>query len=152
MPGVLMIETMAQVAGLLLLDGDRSIARAWLRGVDNAKFRSRVVPGDRLHVEIVAGPRRGAIARLSAVATIDGSVAAEAELVMGLEVGGRRAELGVRKQAADVHPTAIVHPNAKIGDGTVVGPFVTIGEHVTIGRNNSIGASTVIDGLTTIGD
>src|SRR5689334_8257703 len=60
MPGVLMIETMAQVAALLLLDdqrGDRSITRAWLRGVDNAKFRSRVVPGDRLMVEVNAGAR-----------------------------------------------------------------------------------------------
>jgi UDP-N-acetylglucosamine acyltransferase len=155
MPGVLMIETMAQVGAILLLDGDRSISRAWLRGVDNAKFRSRVVPGDRLHVEITAGPRRGSIARFNAVATIDGSVAAEAELVMGLEAATRKRSAGggeLEAGAADIHPKAIVHPNAKIGAGTVVGPFVTIGEHVTIGCNNRIGASTVIDGLTTIGD
>jgi 3-hydroxymyristoyl/3-hydroxydecanoyl-(acyl carrier protein) dehydratase len=41
MPGVLMIETLAQVATILLMDGPESttIGRAWLRGVDNAKFR-----------------------------------------------------------------------------------------------------------------
>jgi UDP-N-acetylglucosamine acyltransferase len=144
MPGVLMIETMAQVATVLLVEGSgggETVRRAWLRGVDRAKFRSRVVPGDRLVIEVTAGPRRGALARLNAVASIDGSVAAEAELVMALDV-----------VSAEIHPTAIVHPGARVGAGTIVGPYATIGEHVTIGRNNRIGASAVIDGLTTIGD
>jgi UDP-N-acetylglucosamine acyltransferase len=149
MPGVLMIETMAQVATILLTGDGAGVRRAWLRGVDNAKFRWRVVPGDRLRVEVTAGPRRGAIARLNAVATIDGNVAAEAELVMGLEVGKDAKDT---KELADVHATAIVHPAARIGAGTVVGPFVTIGAHVTIGRNCRIGASCVIDGDTTIGE
>ena len=50
MPGVLMIETLAQVATILLVHGPeaRPSASAWLRGVDNAKFRLQVVPGDRL--------------------------------------------------------------------------------------------------------
>ena len=142
MPGVLMIETMAQVAALLLVQGGAGVRRAWLRGVDNAKFRARVVPGDRLMVEVTAGARRHALARMSAVATIDGAVAAEADLLMGVERG----------PDADIHPSAIVHANAKVGAGTVVGPYVTIGEHVTIGRDCRIGASCVIDGLTRIGD
>src|SRR5580765_4254498 len=71
MPGVLLIETMAQVSAILLLQGD--VRRAWLRGVDNAKFRARVVPGDRLTVEVTAGARRQSLARVRAVATIDGS-------------------------------------------------------------------------------
>src|SRR4029078_7563176 len=112
MPGVLMIETMAQAATLLLTEGEQGakIRRAWLRGVDNAKFRSRVVPGDRLMLEITAGPRRRGIARLNAGSPSAGNVAAEAELVIGLE-GTREATGG----KAEVHPTAIVHPNAKIG-------------------------------------
>ncbi len=143
MPGVLMIETLAQVATILLMHGPdgASISRTWLRGVDDAKFRLRVVPGDRLTLDVTLGPRRGAIARLRAVASINGNVAAEADLVMGLEIG-----------AADIHPTAIVHPNARIGAGTVVGPYATIGERVVIGRQCRIGASTVIDGVTVIGD
>jgi len=160
MPGVLMIETMAQVAALLLMHGTPGpqTRRAWLRGVDRAKFRARVVPGDRLTVEVTAGPRRGRLARLSAIATIDGNVAAEADLLMGVEAstqiaGSRQLAAGSEAGgSADIHPTAIVQPGATIGAGTVVGPYVTIGEHVRIGQRCRIGASTVIDGLTTIGD
>jgi UDP-N-acetylglucosamine acyltransferase len=143
MPGVLMIETLAQVATILLMHGpdSASVGRAWLRGVDNAKFRLQVVPGDRLTLEVTVGPRRDAIARVKAVASINDKVAAEAELVMGLE-----------SRSANIHPTAIVHPSARVGAGTVIGPYVTIGERVTIGRDCSIGASCVIDGVTQIGD
>src|SRR5689334_10089245 len=84
MPGVLMIETMAQVAAILLVQSGDPVRRAWLRGVDNAKFRARVVPGDRLTVEVKAGARRSSLARVSAIATIDGAVAAEADLLMGV--------------------------------------------------------------------
>jgi beta-hydroxyacyl-ACP dehydratase FabZ len=150
MPGVLMIETLAQVATILLTHGPNgaSISGTWLRGVDNAKFRLPVVPGDRLTLEVTMGARRARIARAKAVASINGAVAAEAELVIGLEAGSRKREAG----RADVHPTAIVHPGAQIGAGTVIGPYVTIGERVTIGRDCDIGASCVIDGVTTIGD
>ena len=143
MPGVLMIETLAQVATILLTHGPggTSTGRAWLRGVDNAKFRLQVVPGDRLTLEVTAGARRETLARVKAVASINGKVAAEAELVMGLEGA-----------AADIHPTAIIHPSATVGAGTVIGPYVTVGERVRIGRDCRIGASCVIDGLTEIGD
>ena len=143
MPGVLMIETLAQVATILLTHGPggTSTGRAWLRGVDNAKFRLQVVPGDRLTLEVTAGARRETLARVKAVASINGKVAAEAELVMGLEGA-----------AADIHPTAIIHPSATVGVGTVIGPYVTVGERVRIGRDCRIGASCVIDGLTEIGD
>jgi len=154
MPGVLMIETLAQVATILLVHGPdgRSIAGTWLRGVDNAKFRLPVVPGDRLTLEVTMGARRAAIARAKAVASINGSVAAEAELVIGVDAAGtpRRSAAGTAR--ATIHPSAMVHPGAVIGGGTVIGPFVTIGERVTIGRDCHIGASCVIDGVTAIGD
>ena len=150
MPGVLMIETLAQVATILLTQdpNDGSIGRTWLRGVDNAKFRLRVVPGDRLMLEVTAGPRRASLARMRAVASIDGNVAAQAELLMGLESAG----VARRTQPATIHPTAIVHPSAQVGAGSVVGPFVTIGARVTIGQECRIGASCVIDGVTDIGN
>jgi UDP-N-acetylglucosamine acyltransferase len=165
MPGVLMIETLAQVATILLVhapDGP-AVSNTWLRGVDNAKFRLPVVPGDRLTLEVTLGARRGPMARAKAVARINGGVAAEAELVIGVEstsalrATADKSTSAVRATvdtgaAADVHPTAIVHPAAKIGAGTIIGPYVTIGEHVTIGRDNRIGASCVIDGVTVIGD
>jgi UDP-N-acetylglucosamine acyltransferase len=160
MPGVLMIETLAQVATILLTQGPdgRSIRRAWLRGVDDAKFRLRVVPGDRLTLEVTAGPRRASIAKVRAVASINGQVAAEAHLLMGLDVaesaerakGAERAQRGA-EDTPPIHPTAIVHPGARIGAGTRIGPYATIGEHVRIGRDCTIGASCVIDGVTEIG-
>jgi UDP-N-acetylglucosamine acyltransferase len=149
MPGVLMIETLAQVATVLLLNSPDAAAgtlRACLRGVDNAKFRRQVVPGDRLRLEVVLGPRRTTLARAHASAYIGDELVAEAELVMGLTgaAGGRGA--------ARVHETAIVHSSATIGAGTEVGPYVTIGAQVRIGKDCRIGASAVIDGPTEIGD
>jgi UDP-N-acetylglucosamine acyltransferase len=150
MPGVLMIETFAQVATVLLTNGGGAAdgGRAYLRGVDKAKFRRQVVPGDRLRLEVVMGARRTNLARAHAVAYLSDDIVAEAELVMGL-AGGRAARVSA---AAKVHPTAIVHEGASIGAGTDVGPYVTIGRYVRIGRDCRIGASTVIDGWTEIGD
>jgi UDP-N-acetylglucosamine acyltransferase len=144
LPGVLMIETLAQVATVLILHapGGEAVDRVWLRGVDDAKFRRQVVPGDRLQLEVTMGARRGTLARARGVATIEGSIVAEAHLVMAIGAAKR----------ADVHPTAIVHPGAVIGAGTIVGPYATIGERVRVGRNCRIGASCVIDGATEIGE
>jgi UDP-N-acetylglucosamine acyltransferase len=149
MPGVLMIETLAQVATVLLMSGGTSGSngRAYLRGVDNAKFRRQVVPGDRLRLEVVMGARRTTLARARATAYLGDDVVAEAQLLMGLagaQTGGRGG--------AKIHPTAIVQAGATIGAGTEIGPYVTIGRHVRIGKDCRIGASTVIDGMTEIGD
>jgi UDP-N-acetylglucosamine acyltransferase len=150
MPAVLMIETLSQVATILIMHGpdSASIARTWLRGVDDAKFRKQVVPGDRLQLEVTLGVQRTSIARARALARIDGAIVAEAHLLMGLE----RVRRGTMRGRAEIHPAAIVHPGAEIGAGTIVGPFATIGEHVRIGRDCRIGASAVIDGWTEIGD
>ena len=148
MPGVLMIESLTQVATLLLLaGGGEPCGRAWLRAVEHAKFRRQVVPGDRLELQVTLGRRRGKIARAAAVATVGGEVVAEADLVLAVE--GMRAAIGA---APIVHETAIVDPGARVGEGTVIGPFATIGPHVTIGRRCRVGASAVIDGMTEIGD
>jgi UDP-N-acetylglucosamine acyltransferase len=144
MPGVLMIESLTQVATLLLSGaprGDQAFGRTWLRGVDNAKFRRQVVPGDRLELEVTMGARRGPIARAAAVASVAGNVVAEARLIMVVE-----------PPLVSIHETAVVHPDAVVGEGTTIGPFANIGAGVIIGRNCRIGASTVIDGTTTIGD
>jgi beta-hydroxyacyl-ACP dehydratase FabZ len=141
MPGVLMIETLAQVATILLLHEDAGGSRTFLRGVENAKFRRQVVPGDRLQLEVTLDRRRTGLARTQAIARVGDQVVAEMDLLLGLE--GR---------PADIHPTAIVHSAARIGEGTVVGPHAVIGEHVRIGRNCNVGPSSVIDGWTEIGD
>ena len=136
MPAVLMIESMTQVATLLVPG-----ARVSLRGVDNAKFRKHVVPGDRLRVEVRIDQQRGGLIRAGASAMVDDYLVAEADLV-----------LAVCDEVAQIDPTAHVHLTAKIGPGTVVGPHAVIGPNVVLGRNVRVGASTVIDGHTTVGD
>ncbi len=143
MPGVLMIEALTQVAGVLLLDrADASAtARTALRGVNNAKFRRQVVPGDRLRLDVTLGRVRSRLAKAQAAAYVDDQIVAEAELLLGIEPG-----------AAYVDPTATVHPSARIGVGTTIGPHCSIGPDVRIGERCQIGASVVIDGWTEIGD
>ena len=82
---------------------------------------------------------------MKAVASINDKVAAEAELVMGLEMPPARG------RQRSIRPPSSIRRRA-VGAGTVIGPYVTIGERVTIGRDCSIGASCVIDGVTQIGD
>lgn len=149
LPGVLMIEALTQLSTILLFQHEalRPHERITLRGVDNAKFRRQVVPGDRLELEVTMGARRGRVAWIHGTASVDGQVATEADLVIGfdtLETQSARGPL--------IHETAVVHPLATVGKGTIVGPYVTIGEHVVIGERCRIGASAVIDGWTTIGD
>jgi UDP-N-acetylglucosamine acyltransferase len=143
MPGVLMIEALTQVAAVLLLDHGEAppTARVWLRGVDNAKFRRQVVPGDRLRLEVRLGRLRTRLAKARATAYVEDQPVAEADLLLAIDPG-----------PAYVDPTAIVHPAARIGAGTTIGPHCTIGPEVVIGQRCRIGASVVIDGWTEIGD
>ena len=142
MPGVLMLESMSQVAAMLLLqrEGAPPNTRVYLRGVNDAKFRRQVVPGDRLRLEISLGRRRTTLARAQAAAYVGDQMVAEAELLLGLVGDDTR-----------IDPTAIVAPGAVIGRGTTIGPHVVIGPEVRVGVNCRIGASSVIDGWTEIG-
>src|SRR5437762_12501682 len=124
MPGVLMLESLSQVAAMLLLqrEGAPPNTRVYLRGVNDAKFRRQVVPGDRLRLEITLGRRRRSLACAHATAYVSDQVVAVAELLLRL-VADR----------SEIDSTAIVPPVARNGEGTTVGPHATIGEHVRIG-------------------
>jgi UDP-N-acetylglucosamine acyltransferase len=143
MPGVLMLESLSQVAAILLLQREDAPphARVYLRGVNDAKFRKQVVPGDRLRLEVALGKRRSGIVRAQATAYLGEQVVAECELL-----------LGIIPDRTEIDATAIVHPSAQIGEGTTVGPHAVIGSRVRIGANCRIGASALIDGWTEIGD
>ena len=82
MPGVLIIEAMAQAGGILLLNGlDNPEGKlALFTTINNAKFRRQVIPGDQLMLEVVITNRRSKMALLSGKATVDGEIVAEAEL------------------------------------------------------------------------
>jgi 3-hydroxyacyl-[acyl-carrier-protein] dehydratase len=68
LPGVLMVDALSQVAAILVTDIEAiPPTRVYLRGVNGAKFRRQVVPGDRLRLEITMGKRRGGVAFVQSV-------------------------------------------------------------------------------------
>ena len=142
LPAVLMIEALTQAATLLLLGdaGHRPGVGVHLRGVDGAKFRKHVTPGDQLKLIVTIGASRGRLVRMPVVAEVDGQVVVEANLLMAVT------------PAPMIDALARVAPTAVVGPGTTVGPFAVVGPHVRIGANCTIGASAVIEGHTTIGD
>jgi UDP-3-O-[3-hydroxymyristoyl] N-acetylglucosamine deacetylase/3-hydroxyacyl-[acyl-carrier-protein] dehydratase len=83
MPGVLIIEAMAQVGGMLLLgtieDPDQKVV--YFMSLDNVKFRRPVLPGDQLRCELEMLQNRGRTCRMKGVAYVDGNVVAEAEMM-----------------------------------------------------------------------
>jgi 3-hydroxyacyl-[acyl-carrier-protein] dehydratase len=83
MPGVLIIESMAQTGGLLLLQEvpDREKKLLYFVAIDNARFRRPVVPGDRLRLEMNVLAWRSGFCKLQGRATVDGEMAAEALLM-----------------------------------------------------------------------
>jgi len=86
MPGVLIVESMAQVAGVLVLSQieDRKKKLVLLASIEEAKFRKPVRPGDQLRIEMKVVKRKASIAKMSGVATVDGVVVAEATMLCKL--------------------------------------------------------------------
>lgn len=83
MPGVLIIEAMAQCGAVLFLRSipDRDKKLFLFGGVDKARFRKPVVPGDQLIFECEVLQQRASIVRIKGVARVDGAVVAEAEML-----------------------------------------------------------------------
>lgn len=83
MPGVLIVEAMAQVAGVLVLRSipDRHNKLVLLASIEEAKFRRPVVPGDQLRIEMSVLRRKSTVAKMHGKALVDGQVVAEATLM-----------------------------------------------------------------------
>ena len=86
MPGVLILEAMAQVAGVLVLKSipDRKSKLVLLASVEQAKFRRPVLPGHQLRIEMKVTKRKASVAKMYGQATVDGVLVAEAELMCKL--------------------------------------------------------------------
>lgn len=86
MPGVLIIESMAQVAGVLIYRDmpDRDKKLIYFTGIENAKFRRPVTPGDQLLIEMELLGRRNTFGKMSGRATVDGKLAAEAVVLFAI--------------------------------------------------------------------
>lgn len=80
MPGVLIIEAIAQAALILISDDEGDKIPLFL-GIDKARFRRQVVPGDQLRIEVKLSQRRRNVCRAHGVVTVDGERAAEADIL-----------------------------------------------------------------------
>lgn len=79
MPGVLVIEAMAQVAGVMAFRSGMEGKSVFFMSIDNAKFRRPIVPGDQIKMEIKVLKQRGNVWKFSGTATVDGKLVSEAE-------------------------------------------------------------------------
>jgi UDP-3-O-[3-hydroxymyristoyl] N-acetylglucosamine deacetylase/3-hydroxyacyl-[acyl-carrier-protein] dehydratase len=86
MPGVLIIEAMAQTGGILLLNGVENPGDklVFFMAINNAKFRRPVVPGDQLVFELKMVSRKSRICQMSGKAYVDGHLVAEAEMMASI--------------------------------------------------------------------
>ena len=82
MPGVLMVEAMAQLSGVLVKKSiETEDNMVYFMSIEKAKFRRPVVPGDQLRMEVALLQNRGKVWKFSGKASVDGSVACEVEFM-----------------------------------------------------------------------
>ena len=84
MPGVLIVEAMAQVGGVLAYASradEKNREPIYFMGIDKARFRKSVVPGDQLILEMILLKTRSNLFKMSGKATVDGTLVAEAEVM-----------------------------------------------------------------------
>jgi 3-hydroxyacyl-[acyl-carrier-protein] dehydratase len=79
MPGVLIVEAMAQVAGVMAFRSGMEGKSVYFMSIDNVKFRRPVVPGDQVKLEIKALKQRGNVWKFSGTASVEGKPVSEAE-------------------------------------------------------------------------
>lgn len=85
MPGVLIVEALAQVGAVAILQKEGNRGRlAFFAGIDNCRFKRQVVPGDQLRLEVEITRMRGSIGKGKAIATVDGDIACETEITFAL--------------------------------------------------------------------
>lgn len=85
MPGVLIVEALAQVGAVSILSCEEFKGKtAYFGGINNCKFKKKVIPGDVLMLETELIKRKGPIAIARATATVDGKLAASAELTVAI--------------------------------------------------------------------
>jgi len=85
MPGVLIVEALAQVGAVAILSKEENKGRlAFFAGIDGCRFRGQVRPGDTLRLEVEITRLKGSIGKGSAKALVDGKVVCEAELMFAL--------------------------------------------------------------------
>ncbi|HLS66173.1 MAG TPA: 3-hydroxyacyl-ACP dehydratase FabZ [Pseudogracilibacillus sp.] len=86
MPGVLILEALAQVGAIAVLDMEQNKGKiGFLAGVDKCRFKREVKPGDQLRLEVEIMRMRGMVGKGKGIATVDGEVACEAEIMFAIK-------------------------------------------------------------------
>ncbi len=144
MPGVLILESLAQAAGIWLLKTapDPRALEIRVVGFDDAKFRRPVVPGDQLRLEVQLERRRGELARFRGDVRVGEARAAEARLLLQVAT----------LPEPELDPLARVAPAALLEPGVKVGPFCVVGPGVRLGRGSVLESHVVIEGDTRVGE
>jgi UDP-N-acetylglucosamine acyltransferase len=144
MPGVLILESLAQAAGIWLLQATPDPRALEIRvvGFDDTKFRRPVVPGDQLLLEVKLERRRGDLARFRGEVRVGEARAAEARLLLQVAT----------LPEPQVDPLACVAAGASLEPGVRVGPFCVVGPRVRLGRGTRLDSHVVIDGDTRVGE
>ena len=143
MPGVLLMECLAQAAGIWLLKNaaDPRQVEVHVVGIDDAKFRRPAVPGDELTLEVRVLHRRGSLCRVRGEVRVGEQRVAEARLLLQV----------VTLPPPQVDPTARVAPGAALGPGVRIGPYCVVGPHVTLGAGTALESHVILDGHTVLG-
>ncbi|WP_445480693.1 3-hydroxyacyl-ACP dehydratase FabZ [Lysinibacillus irui] len=82
MPGVLIVEALAQVSAVIMLTKEGNEGRlGLLAGIDHCRFKKQVKPGDQLRLEVTITRVKGAIGKGTGIATVDGEIVCETDLV-----------------------------------------------------------------------
>ncbi|MGM0607887.1 MAG: UDP-3-O-acyl-N-acetylglucosamine deacetylase [Candidatus Muiribacteriota bacterium] len=85
MPGVLIIEALAQVSGVFLLSKDKYRGKLpYFAGIDNVRFKKPVVPGDVLKLEVIVVKIKGSFGKVKGIASVDGKMVAKGDLMFSL--------------------------------------------------------------------
>lgn len=143
MPGVLLMESLAQAAGIWLLQRapDPAAIEIHVVGIDDAKFRRPAVPGDQLRLEVELVRRHGPLCRFRGEVRAGEHRVAEARLLLQI----------LDLPAAEVDPSARVAPGAVLGPGVQIGPYCVVGPQVRLGARTVLVSHAVVDGDTTLG-
>jgi UDP-N-acetylglucosamine acyltransferase len=143
MPGVLLMEALAQAAGISILKAapDPRRVEVHVVGIDEAKFRRPVLPGDQLRLEVNLVRRRRSLWLFAGEIRCGDQRVSEARLLLQV------AELA----SPDIDPTARVDGTATLAPGVRIGAYAVIGPGVCIGSDTIVEAHTTVMGPTTIG-
>ncbi|MRH43944.1 3-hydroxyacyl-ACP dehydratase FabZ [Aquibacillus halophilus] len=86
MPGVLIVEALAQVGAVAILNKEENKGKiGFLAGIDKCRFKRQVKPGDQLRLEVEIIRLKGPIGKGKAIATVDGELACEAEIMFAVK-------------------------------------------------------------------